>query len=195
MKIVIVGHGDSLRRDYLGGLIDGFDFVCKVKRGVSKEKAYLEIPERAGSKCDAVAGPLRGNLKGTDVLGVSEFWPVRLMKHREDGDPTRWWDDLEKLERKSSIRIRTAYKALCYWGRIYKDISPIHGPSSGMEAIVIALEHFMPKELVLAGFDAIRTGQTSTWSKKLGKDPHPAKYEQEILGQMERYYNIKVNFL
>ena len=194
MNIVIVGHGHSLIKARLGTVIDGFDIVCKVKRGFSITRAPMERPECAGERCDAVAGPLRVNFKDINIKGATEFWPARLLKHR-NGDPCRWWDDLKELEAESQIKIRTAYKSLCYWGDRYRELEPKCGPSIGLEAVVTALECYHPKELALAGFDAIKTGKTNTWSKASGKDPHPAAIEQKALALMEKHYNTTVRFL
>lgn len=197
MNIVIVGHGSSLKKARLGEVIDKFDFVCKVKRGLSAEKAHLETPECAGYRCDAVASPLRVNFKGLDVKGAREFWPVRLVKHRGGtwGTPFKWWEDLKELQSHTNMHIVESYEALCFWGRKFTRMKPLCGPSSGLEAITIALDYYKPKELALAGFDAMKTGKISEWSKKLGKDPHPAWIERVMLGEMSKHYNVKVRFL
>lgn len=213
MRAIIVGHGPSVLVEPMGHLIDEFDVVIRLKRC----QDTLKMPEHYGTKTDIVGGSLNisGQLKG--IGDATQYWIFVDSRH-EKAHPDTLTAAVQYLASPNVPRGANDNrvvipntvildKDLCdTWDAKYRSLRDYLGEkghahtSQGFKAIVYALEHLKPDELVLVGFDNVMSGEF-TWSITRGPDwthypDHNWRTEHELLKQAELAYpKTKIGFL
>ena len=192
-SVVIVGHGPSLKGAGLGGKIDGFDCVVRMKNCAT----LLAEPKDFGKKTDVMCS-------STEVLHTlvnvkaKEYWGYPK-KGNYDRAAVKW------LERQVAGRVRVPLDVCNLWNAAFLELGGRHpNVSTGMAAIVIALELRRPEVLTLAGFDKVLNpsveGYQSTvptpWNDGGKKDTgHDWGTENKLLGYLATHYNVRIESL
>ncbi len=185
MKIVIVGHGPSLKGRGLGCLIDTFDKVVRLKGSgsVLGNKDY-------GHRVDAVCA-------STEIMGTffkipaSEFWAY---PKKGTFNPSMVVNVLTRLEKPVMLPLYHCN----YWNKRFRQMGVCHdNVSTGMAAILIAIHRWCPKEIVLAGFDTLMNPEVN-FDRNMeiprsgeGSYPnHDWKKENELLTVLSNVYKV-----
>lgn len=201
-NILIVGHGPSLVEHKMGEAIDSYPFVVKVNRGLDLfgVRHNLERPKAYGTRCDATCLPLWRLVSGTIIKkkylrNVSECWisPSRLYRELER---KRFDRDVARVAEIYNGTIRHAFDEYHHWRKQYRNHKTVYDSrriiSTGMAAILIALETFNPEILTLAGFDNMRDGIKSNPDTMGKSSSHSPDVEHKILGEIEETYNCEI---
>lgn len=150
ISVCIVGHGPSLKGALLGPEIDKH-FVVRLKNC----SMLLAEPHDYGSKTDAMCS-------STEVLAylpkikASEYWGY---PKKGDYSPKRvnWL----KRHVDQSSKVFVPLEACKLWNAAFLELGGMHpNVSTGMGAVIIALELKRPKVLYLAGFDNVLNPKT-----------------------------------
>jgi len=187
LKIVIVGHGPSLKGKGLGSYIDSFDKVVRLKGcySVVKTTDY-------GSLTDAVCA-------STEVMGnffkieAQEYWAYPK-KGFFDGKAVV--NAISELEKPVLIPLNHCR----YWNKRFVQMGACHpNVSTGMAAILIAIKRWSPKEIHLAGFDTLlNPGMAFDRNPEIprtgsGEYPnHDWKKENELLTVLSSVYKVSI---
>jgi hypothetical protein len=189
-SVVIVGHGPSLKGACQGPKIDAFDCVVRLKN------CYMLLAEYAdyGRKTDVMCS-------STEVLPTiakvkaKEYWC-----YPKKGDYNL--AGVQQLERKVAGRIRVPQKVSIFWNAAFVELGGKHpNVSTGMAAIIFALEFRKPEVLTLAGFDKVLNpkieGYESTVPTEFNdggkKDTgHDWLKERELLGYLATHYQARI---
>ena len=197
MNIVIVGHGPSLVKQKIGKQIDEFLYVIKVNKGSfpSLTENDIEHVWNYGTKCDAACYILNHRSTNEFINNMNECWVVPSSYHKRS-KPIEWWNDLKLFETKLKVLAIHSYTAFNYWQIRYENRSTIYGRkkklSTGLGAIIIAMEHYRPRRIALAGMDNMKFGRTSKPDNMGPKNPHPPDIEKVILEEIQEYYDCDV---
>ena len=188
--MVIVGHGPSLKGSGLGKRIDAFDCVIRLKN------CYMLLAEAHdfGRKTDVMCS-------STEVLPTiakvkaKEYWG-----YPKKGDYNR--ASVKWLERQVSGRVRVPLEICNVWNKAFREMGGKHpNVSTGMAALIIALELRRPQEVTLAGFDKVWSpdsdGYQSTVPSHFNaggtKDTgHDWIAENVLLNVLSDYYNARI---
>lgn len=201
--MLLVGHGPSLFQRKMGDEIDNYRFVARVNPGldVHGARAYTERPKAYGTRTDAVCFPLWRLVKGEYVKknllrpDVPELWISPSRRYRERHEPD-FLADVGRVAERYPGRILHAFGAYHRWRKKYNEHETVYGdkrsPSTGIAAILIALENYKPEVLVLAGFDNAREGYPSRPNTMGDNSPHPPDIEHRILEEIEDTYNVEL---
>lgn len=190
MNLVIVGHGPSLKGARLGGRIDSCDFVVRLKNC----SMLLAEKRDYGTKTDALCTSTETLMNMTKVKAV-EYWGYP--KKGEFSEARR-----RGAERKLGQKIRIALEACRLWNAAFLELGGKHpNVSTGLGALITALELKKPEVVYLAGFDKVSNpeikGYTSTvptiWNAEGQKDTgHDWSTENKLLGYLQAHYRIPI---
>lgn len=143
-RIVIVGHGPSLKTARLGREIDACDKVVRLKNC----HMLLAEPHNYGTRTDAICS-------STEVLPylvkvkAGEYWgyPKRGTFNQAS---VNW------LERKVGKSVYIPLELCNFWNCFFLEMGGAHpNVSTGMAALIIALDKWKPDTALLAGFDKV----------------------------------------
>jgi hypothetical protein len=147
MNVVVVGHGPSLKKQRLGKKIDEADFVVRLKN------CSMLLAERPmyGRRTDAMCS-------STEVLHylpkvkAAEYWCYP--KKGFYNQASLWW--LEKRVVPLGSKVIVPLDVCNLWNGFFRELGGRHpNVSTGMAAVIIALDRLKPKKLWLAGFDNV----------------------------------------
>lgn len=187
--MIIVGHGPSLKGAKLGKKIDD-QRVVRLKNcsDLLKEK------EDYGSRTDVMCSSTEV-VHHLPKIKASEYW-CYPKRGNYDERLIQW------LESKVSGRVVVALSECEPWNEVFRGIGAKHpNVSTGLAAIIIALELTRPKTLTIAGFDKLLDpgidGYTSTvhtsfnagGSKDTG---HDWQKENELLQFMAKSFKCEI---
>ena len=143
MNIIIVGHGPSLIGKKLGGVIDSYDLVVRLKGSAS-----VLGTEDYGKRCDVLC-------MSTEVVGLGYiakpevFW---LYPKKGDYDRVAIGTFVGGCERPVLLPLGMFRD----WNKSFVERGAKHpNVSTGMAAIMIAGIYMSPETIVLAGFDSL----------------------------------------
>ena len=143
MKVVVVGHGPSLKGAKRGTEIDSFDKVVRLKGS-----ACVIRSEDYGSKVDAICA-------STEVMGnFFKFMAPEYWAYPKNGsfNPSGAINVISRIERPVMIPLQHCN----YWNQRFRQMGARHpNVSTGTAAILIAIKRWCPKEIRLAGFDTL----------------------------------------
>lgn len=144
MKVCIVGHGPSLKTAGLGKQIDACDKVVRLKNCYF----LLAEPQNYGRKTDVMCSSTEV-LHHLHKVKASEYWGYP--KHGRYNQAGVW-----QLERKVNKQVHIPLDLTNLWNCFFLELGGRHpNVSTGMAAIIIALDRFKPDVLYLAGFDKL----------------------------------------
>ena len=188
-----MGHGPSLKGAGLGKQIDSFDCVIRLKN------CYMLLAEFEdyGRKTDVMCS-------STEVLPTiakvkaKEYWGYP--KKGDYNKATVKW-----LERHVSGRVRVPLETCNLWNAAFRHMGGKHpNVSTGMAALIIALDMRRPKEVTLAAFDKVwnpdSEGYRSTVESPFNKGGtvdtgHDWQAERVFLDVLSTYYQAKITSL
>lgn len=187
MKICIVGHGPSLAGQGRGRDIDSYDRVVRLKGS----NTVLDTDD-FGRKVSALCA-------STEIMGT--FFKM---------DAPVYWAYPKKgfYNEKSFLLIMEKLGkpvvlplSVCnHWNNYFRQMDACHpNVSTGMAAIIIAIDQWRPEEIVLAGFDTLMD-PTIEFSKhpkipRSGAGPFPNhdwEKENELLEILSNLYKVSI---
>jgi len=188
---VIVGHGPSLKSAGLGKKIDACDKVIRLKN------CYYLLAETQnyGARTDVMCS-------STEVLHylhkvkAQEYWGYP--KHGTYNQASVW-----QLERRVGP-VHIPLELTNLWNCVFLELGGRHpNVSTGMGAIVIALDRFRPEALYLAGFDTLldpKIAYASTVPTKFNdggtKDTgHDWETENQMLPYLAAHFGAEIKDL
>jgi hypothetical protein len=190
MNLVIVGHGPSLKGAALGGRIDSCDFVVRLKNC----SMLLAEKRDYGTKTSALCTSTETLMNLTKVK-ATEYWG-----YPKKGD----YSEARRrgAERKLGAKIQIAVDACRLWNAAFLELGGKHpNVSTGLGALITALELKKPEVLYLAGFDKVLNpmskGYISTvptaWNADGQKDTgHDWVTENLLLGYIQAHYRVPI---
>ena len=144
MRVVIVGHGMSLKGARLGPEIDDCDRVVRLKNC----HMLLAEPHDYGRRTDVMCSSTEV-LPTLEKVKAAEYW----------GYPKKGSYNKACTNRLQRMTGRAPYVPLdlCnLWNCFFLELGGKHpNVSTGMAALIIALDRFKPETALLAGFDKV----------------------------------------
>lgn len=192
-SVVIVGHGPSLKGSCLGKRIDAFDCVVRLKN------CYMLLAEHAdyGKKTDVMCSSTEV-LHTLPKVKAKEYWG-----YPKKGDYNR--ASVKWLERQVSGRVKVPLEACNAWNAFFRQMGGQHpNVSTGLGALIIALELRRPRVVHLAGFDKVWSPETegyqstvpTPWNDGGNKDTgHDWAAEHVLLQSLSDYYQSRIESL
>ena len=145
MNVVIVGHGPSLKGAGLGEKIDACDKVVRLKN------CFMLLAEKHdyGTRTDVMCSSTEV-LPTLTKVKAKEYW----------GYPKRGTFNQARIDWLSRAveyaPVRVPLRVCNFWNYFFIELGGRHpNVSTGMGAMVIALDQFKPETLYLAGFDNV----------------------------------------
>lgn len=176
--VVIVGHGPSLKTAGLGKKIDACDKVVRLKNC----SYLLAEPQNYGRKTDVMCSSTEV-LHHLHKVKAREYWGYP--KHGIYNKAS-----VQNLERKVGP-VHVPLELCNLWNCFFLELGGRHpNVSTGMGAIIIALDRFKPETLYLAGFDTMlnpRIKYSSTVETPFNKDGNYPDHDWEVERQMLPY--------
>jgi len=187
----IVGHGPSLKKLRLGPKIDACDTVIRLKNC----SMLLAEKARYGSRTDVMCSSTEV-FRTLAKIKAKEYWGYPK-KGKVVNQASVWW-----LERRVVVpwgaKVIIPTEVCNFWNSFFQEMGAKHpNVSTGMAAIVIALDRLKPKRLFLAGFDKVLNPETegykstvpTEWNKDGNKDTgHDWAAERQLLDYLAAYY-------
>lgn len=190
-SVCIVGHGPSLKGAGQGKNIDACDFVVRLKNCYT----LLAEPHDFGRKTNAMCS-------STEVLPylpkvkAAEYWGYPK-KGEYSQKRVRW------LQRHvGQAKVEVPLEACNLWNAAFLELGGQHpNVSTGMGAIIIALELKRPEVLFLAGFDNVVDPKIQGYrctvptvfnyggTKSTG---HDWQKEHELLPYLATHYKVRI---
>jgi hypothetical protein len=192
-SVCIVGHGPSLKGAGLGSRIDSFDCVVRLKN------CYMLLAEYGdyGRKTDVMCSSTEV-LPTLPKVKAKEYWGYPK-KGQYNKASVQW------LQRQVAGRVRVPLEACEKWNQFFRDMGAKHpNVSTGMGALIIALDLRRPKSVTLAGFDKVFDpsidGYQSTvptpWNDGGNKDTgHDWEAERVLLDVLATFYKVEITNL
>lgn len=150
--MIIVGHGPSLKGAKLGRKIDE-QRVVRLKNC----SELLKQKEDYGSRTDVMCSSTEV-VHHLPKVKASEYW-CYPKKGRYDERL------IHSLEMKVSGRVIVALAECEPWNEVFRGLGAKHpNVSTGLAAIIIALELTRPKTLTIAGFDKLLNPETEGYT-------------------------------
>lgn len=152
MEVVIVGHGPSLKKARLGERIDGMDFVVRLKNC----SMLLAEKRMYGSKTDAMCSSTEV-LHHLPKVKAKEYWGYPKKGFYNQG--AVWWLERHVVPQGGVVVVPLDVCNL--WNGFFRELGGKHpNVSTGMGALVIALDRLKPEKVWLAGFDNVWNPKT-----------------------------------
>jgi hypothetical protein len=188
--LCLVGHGPSLKGSGLGGAIDGCDFVVRLKNC----SMLLAESHDYGRKTDALCTSTE-TMTNLTKLKAGEYWG-----YAKKGSFAQ--ARVRRAERYLKARIEIPLEPIQLWNSAFLELGGKHpNVSTGMGALIIALELKKPETVYLAGFDNVCApmiqGYKSTvptaWNADGQKDTgHDWFCENKLLGYLQAHYKVPI---
>jgi hypothetical protein len=190
--LVIVGHGPSLKGAKLGRKIDE-QVVVRLKNCSD----LLKDREDYGSRTDVMCSSTEVTHHLPKVQ-AKEYWCY----------PKKGFYDeklIQKLDRQVTGKVIVPLRESTVWNQVFRDMGGKHPcVSTGMAAIIFALELTKPKTLYLAGFDKVLNPKTEGYISTVptpfnaggSKDTgHDWQKENELLKFLAHHFNCEITDL
>jgi hypothetical protein len=190
--VVVVGHGPSLKGAGLGKKIDECDIVVRLKN------CYMLLAEYAdyGRKTDVMCSSTEV-LHNLHKVKATEYWGYPKKGHFNKAGV---WNLSRKVE---FAPIHVPLELCTFWNHFFReDLKGQHpNVSTGMAAVIIALDKYRPEKLYLAGFDKVLNpdlpGYKSTVATAFNNNGnsdtgHDWKKENELLPYLQEFYKTKI---
>lgn len=194
-SVVIVGHGPSLKTSRLGEQIDACDVVVRLKNC----SMLLAEPRNYGKRTDVMCS-------STEVL--HHLWKIKAKEYW--GYPKKGYfsqNAVAWLERKIGYQspVVVPLEICIFWNEFFRGLGSSHpNVSTGVGALIIALERLRPEVVYLAGFDKVRNPETEGYKCTVptlfnsggNKDTgHDWKKEKELLPYLSTHYKAQICWL
>jgi hypothetical protein len=188
---VIVGHGPSLRTAGLGKKIEACDKVIRLKNC----GYLLAEPQNYGKRTDILCSSTE-TLYNLPKLKAKEYWGY---PKKGTYAPAR----VRRAERRLGKTIVIPEDACNLWNCFFLELGGKHpNVSTGMGAIIIALDRLKPETLYLAGFDtllnpAVKYSSTveTPWNKDGNYPDHDWAVENQMLPFLAAHFNAEIKDL
>lgn len=146
---VIVGHGPSLKGARLGPSIDACDKVVRLKNCYM----LLAEPHDYGTRTDAMCSSTEV-LPYLEKVKAEEYWG-----YPKKGDYNKACTN--RLERHTGKKTHVPIELCNLWNCFFLELGGKHpNVSTGMAALIIAMDRWSPKNVYLAGFDKVLNPET-----------------------------------
>lgn len=188
--VVIVGHGPSLKGAGLGSKIDSFDCVIRLKNCYTLLAEWNDYGRKTDVMCSSTEV-----LPTIAKVKAREYWG-----YPKKGDYNK--ASVKWLERHVSGRVKVPLDVCNLWNRFFRSMGAQHpNVSTGVGALIIALELRRPKAVTLAGFDKIwephtegyRSTVPTPWNNGGHSDTgHDWAAEHVLLQSLADYYNAGI---
>jgi hypothetical protein len=188
---VIVGHGPSLKGKGLGPKIDQCDVVVRLKNC----SMLLAEPHDYGRKTDVMCSSTEV-LHHLHKVKAKEYWGYPKKGHFNMAGV---WNLSRKVE---FAPIHVPLELCNFWNDFFRKMGAQHNNvSTGLAAVIIALDRYKPEKLYLAGFDKVLNPDTEGYKCTVPtafngngtKDTgHDWKKENELLPYLQEFYKAKV---
>jgi hypothetical protein len=192
-SLVIVGHGPSLKGAGLGKEIDACSFVVRLKNC----SMLLAEPHDFGTRRDALCTSTE-TLYNLPKLKATEYWGYP--KHGEYSESR-----VRQAERQLDAKIQIPLEAVNLWNAAFLELGGQHpNVSTGMGALIIALELKRPETVYLAGFDNVLDPSIEGYRCTVPSPynaggtqgtGHDWVTEKKLLGYLQPAYNVKIKSL
>lgn len=189
--VVIVGHGPSLRTAGLGKKIDACDKVVRLKNC----SYLLAEKQNYGKRTDILCSSTE-TLYNLPKLKAEEYWGY---PKKGSFAPAR----VRRAERRLGRQIVIPLETCNLWNCFFLELGGKHpNVSTGMGAIIIALDRLNPEKLYLAGFDTLLNPEikySSTvetpWNKDGNYPDHDWAVENQMLPFLAKHFNAEIEDL
>lgn len=189
MNVVVVGHGPSLKGARLGTKIDRHP-VVRLKNCYMLLAEAQDFGRRTDYMCSSTEV-----ITNLAKIKAQEYWGYPK-KGSYNAAPVEW------LERQTKKPVIVPLDICNLWNAAFLELGGKHpNVSTGMAAIIIALDRLSPKTLYLAGFDKIWSpegpGYISTVPTRFNNDGksdtgHDWPKERELLGYLATAYQAEI---
>jgi hypothetical protein len=193
MRIVICGHGPSLKGAGLGGEIDKADWVVRLKNCAM----LMAQPHDYGTKTSALCTSTE-TLTNLIKVKSAECWGY---PKKGAFSPAR----VRQAERRLGKKIHIPVEACALWNEAFRLLGAKHpNVSTGVGALIIALDKYRPEVAYLAGFDKVLNPATegyqctvpTQWNNNGTQDTgHDWAKERELLGYLATHYQAEITDL
>lgn len=184
---VIVGHGPSLKGAKLGEKIDACDWVIRLKNC----HMLLAEPQDYGRKTDVMCSSTEV-ITTLHKIKAKEYWGYPKKGYFNKAGV---WNLSRKVE---FAPIKVPLDTCNFWNQVFREMGSSHpNVSTGMGAVIIALDLLKPEKLYLAGFDKVLNpemeGYRSTVPTEFNKEGkadtgHDWAKEREFLNVLGTYF-------
>jgi hypothetical protein len=193
MRIAIVGHGPSLKGAGLGKKIDACDKVIRLKNCAM----LMAEPHDFGTKTDA-------HCTSTETLtNLRKIKSAECWGYAKKGGFAQ--ARVRQAERRLGKKIHIPLEVCALWNEAFRLLGAKHpNVSTGIGALIIALDRYKPEVAYLAGFDKVLNPETegyqctvpTEWNANGTKDTgHDWKKERELLGYLATHYQTEISDL
>lgn len=189
-RCVIVGHGPSLKGLRQGKNIDACDKVVRLKNCYT----LLAEPHNYGTRTDAMCSSTEV-LPTIERVKADEYWGYPK-KGTYNKAATNW------LQRKTGKVPHVPLELCNFWNCFFLELGGKHpNVSTGMAAMIIALDRYKPDTLVLAGFDKVLNPATPGYACTVPtpfnsggtKDTgHDWGTEHKMLPYLAQHFNCRI---
>lgn len=203
MRVVIVGHGPSLKGAGRGAEIDSYDKVCRMKIG---HKLSREFPADYGKRMDYLCSILKTWMHYW-TLKLEEYWGYQNFPGQDV--------KLEMVkEHFGKTKVRLESEAVDHWLGVYRELADVRMDhtrrdgmrakegdepwmSTGMGAIVIACAGHRPEKIALAGFDNTIASQRDGYKSMIRPEghvypPHAWDIENQMIPMVAEHYGVEI---
>ena len=185
-SVIIVGHGPSLIGAGLGSRIDSYPIVVRMKHCMKLLENQKDFGKRTDYMCSS-----------TEVM--VNMLPVKAKEYWCYPKRGRWNKSLEEQMKVPYVIPLELCEKWNVWFRSQKTSREHEIPnySTGMAAIIIALDRLKPNKLILAGFDSMlnpKVPYTSTLSDRSYKNQigHDWEIENRMLKLLSEEYHCEI---
>lgn len=150
MNVCIVGHGPSLKTARLGKEIDACDVVVRLKNC----SMLLAEPQNYGKRTDVMCSSTEV-MHHLHKIPAKEYWGYPKKGHYNQASV---W----QLSRKVGFApVHVPLEVVNLWNEFFRSLGAKHqNVSTGVGALIIALDRYKPEVVYLAGFDKIWSPET-----------------------------------
>ncbi len=187
ITVCIVGHGPSLKGAEKGNLIDSHDKIVRLK-GAKHVLGTEDYGNKVTSVCASTE--IMGTFFGIDA---QEFWA-----YPKNGSFNGYGaiNVISRLERPVMIPLYFCNE----WNQRFRDLGAKHpNVSTGTAAILISIKRWVPKRILLAGFDTLLDPSIefdrNPAIPRSGHGPYPNhdwEKELELIRILEKEYGVKI---
>lgn len=187
MKVCVVGHGPSLKGSGLGKKIDGFDKVVRLK-GSGSVIGNADYGHLVDALCAST------EIMGTFFkVSAPEYWayPKKGVYNLMAAGET-----IGRLGKPVMIPLEFCN----FWNQRFRQMGAKHpNVSTGMAAILIAIDRWAPQEIILAGFDTMMNPDIefdrNAEIPRSGDGPYPNHdwpLENQLLTVLGNVYKVEI---
>jgi hypothetical protein len=190
--VVVVGHGTSLKGARLGQRIDACDVVVRLKNCSMLLAEHVDYGRKTDVMCSSTEV-----LHHLHRVKAKEYWGyAKKGFYNKAGE----WNLARKTE---FSKIHIPVELVSFWNEFFRNELKANHPnvSTGVGALIIALDRFKPDVVYLAGFDKVLSPHSegykctvpTLFNKNGTQDTgHDWVAEKKLLAYLCAFYKTKV---